>query len=449
MGMAFIKWAVGPKDYEDIITSFESSLAKNIRNDDEKQQLDNLPSTMMIRKPLETITVETKFMSVRSDSNMSPPSSFHLLKDDDVEVLNDEGELLKLGGDLKFSMDISRPELEATFNGESGLVILNRVICQGIANAIKADTLGYNVTVTNIILNEVDGGATEFTVEFQLSAQNSLTILDAERMAKKINAALAQAMDDGEVALAMGAAAKVENSWPITLRDRIIEEFLFEVDDADDVKSAVLDDEDDFESFRDKVDERETSSNDRQMEKDLFDGPFGMPGDTIYGKNDIFLGGGNGGVFFDYSEKGLERAPFKGSLGPLLLDSVVQRSLQRHPRLIAIGDVHGCIDELQALLRKCDYRIGDLVLFLGDLVSKGPDSLSVVQMAREIGAIGVRGNHDFEVIRWHQAIKSGKYFPRFASCRKLPFIWSQLFHRGGPTSDRIRAFSNCYAIEQG
>ena len=36
------------------------------------------------------------------------------------------------------------------------------------------------------------------------------------------------------------------------------------------------------------------------------------------------------------------------------------------------------------------------------------DSVSVVQMAREIGAIGVRGNHDFEVIRWHQAIKSGK-----------------------------------------
>lgn len=28
-------------------------------------------------------------------------------------------------------------------------------------------------------------------------------------------------------------------------------------------------------------------------------------------------------------------------------------------------------------------------------------------MAREIGAIGVRGNHDFEVVRWHQAIMSG------------------------------------------
>jgi len=40
-------------------------------------------------------------------------------------------------------------------------------------------------------------------------------------------------------------------------------------------------------------------------------------------------------------------------------------------------------------------------------VCKGPDSVSVVQMARELGAIGVRGNHDFEVVRWHQAMKSG------------------------------------------
>ena len=63
--------------------------------------------------------------------------------------------------------------------------------------------------------------------------------------------------------------------------------------------------------------------------------------------------------------------------------------------------------------------LGDLVVFLGDLVSKGPDSLSVVQMAREIGAIGVRGNHDFEVIRWHQAMKSGA---------DPPVIGSEHFH---------------------
>ena len=42
--------------------------------------------------------------------------------------------------------------------------------------------------------------------------------------------------------------------------------------------------------------------------------------------------------------------------------------------------------------------------FLGDLVSKGPDSAGVVQLAREIGALGVRGNHDFEVLRLHAAL---------------------------------------------
>jgi len=46
------------------------------------------------------------------------------------------------------------------------------------------------------------------------------------------------------------------------------------------------------------------------------------------------------------------------------------------------------------------------VVFLGGLVSKGLDSLSMVYVAREIGAIGVTRNHSFEVVRWHQAIKS-------------------------------------------
>ena len=80
------------------------------------------------------------------------------------------------------------------------------------------------------------------------------------------------------------------------------------------------------------------------------------------------------------------------------MDAAIQRALQRQPRVIAIGDAHGCLDELQALLRRCDYRHGDVIVFLGDLVTKSTDSLSVVQMARELGAIGVRGNHDFEVI---------------------------------------------------
>lgn len=69
----------------------------------------------------------------------------------------------------------------------------------------------------------------------------------------------------------------------------------------------------------------------------------------------------------------------------------VARALARSPRVIVIGDVHGCVDEFQALLRLSDYQPGDQVILLGDLVAKGPDSVGVVQMARDLGARTVRG----------------------------------------------------------
>lgn len=357
-----------------------------------------------------------------------------------VNALSNQ-ESYTLGGELKFSLGVTRSELESGHDGGSHGHILRRVLGRGIAHAIKADSLGFRVVIAKMKLNELDGGSTEFNVQFNLVPIKTMEYSEVEFAAKKIHAALAQAMDDGDMALAMGAAAKVETGWPAKIRNRVVEEFLFDSDDeygdqldddgVDNIEEdydqdtgnqrsvdhgGTLDDEDDFESRREvqsssKVNDKPLKMNDKgskrkALEED-FDGPFGMPGDTIYSKDDLYLGGGNGGVFPDYSENGKSIAPFGGDLGPLLLDAVTQRVLERQPRVIAIGDVHGCIDELQALLRKCDYRPGDLIIFLGDLVSKGPDSLSVVQMARELGAIGVRGNHDFEVIRWHQAIKSG------------------------------------------
>ncbi|PTL83430.1 metallophosphoesterase [Vitiosangium sp. GDMCC 1.1324] len=70
-------------------------------------------------------------------------------------------------------------------------------------------------------------------------------------------------------------------------------------------------------------------------------------------------------------------------------------------RTLFIGDVHGCAEELDALLRECGYRQGDRVVLVGDLVAKGPDSAGVVRRAREQGMLAVRGNHDEHVLRWH------------------------------------------------
>lgn len=98
----------------------------------------------------------------------------------------------------------------------------------------------------------------------------------------------------------------------------------------------------------------------------------------------------------------VKREPLKGS-APLLMDSRWARALGRSPRVIVIGDVHGCVTEFQELLRLADFTPGDQVVLLGDLVAKGPDSVSVVKLAREIGARTVRGNHDYEVVRWWEA----------------------------------------------
>ncbi len=69
------------------------------------------------------------------------------------------------------------------------------------------------------------------------------------------------------------------------------------------------------------------------------------------------------------------------------------------PRTLFIGDVHGCVQELQDLLEACALQAGDRVVLVGDLVAKGPDSAGVVRLARERGMLAVRGNHDAHVLR--------------------------------------------------
>lgn len=294
---------------------------------------------------------------------------------------------------------MTKAELES---GHQRGKAFRRVLRAGISLSINADQMGFDVEIAKLVIADSDGGTTDVLVQFSLEPREPMEVGEAERAAKEVNGALASAMDDGKMAMALAQMASEENGWSAKVRSRVVEEFLFETEDDEEDKEFEADD-DEAEEFGPELTAEENDQD------ELYDGPFGMAGDPTYEKDDLWLGGGNGGVFFDYSESNIMNSPYKGTLGPYLLDAAAQRAKQNQPRVIAIGDVHGCIDELQALLRKCDYHPGDTVVFLGDLVCKGPDSLSVVQMAREIGAIGVRGNHDFEVVRWHQAIKSGKW----------------------------------------
>lgn len=71
----------------------------------------------------------------------------------------------------------------------------------------------------------------------------------------------------------------------------------------------------------------------------------------------------------------------------------------RSRRLIFIGDIHGCKNELLELLEKVKFDDArDHIVSVGDIVTKGPDSLGVIELLRERKASVVRGNQDDRVI---------------------------------------------------
>lgn len=71
-------------------------------------------------------------------------------------------------------------------------------------------------------------------------------------------------------------------------------------------------------------------------------------------------------------------------------------------RWIAIGDVHGCADELEDLLALLSPSAGDRIVLLGDLVNRGPSSHRVVQLARREGFLGLMGNHEHRLLAYRR-----------------------------------------------
>jgi serine/threonine protein phosphatase 1 len=64
-----------------------------------------------------------------------------------------------------------------------------------------------------------------------------------------------------------------------------------------------------------------------------------------------------------------------------------------------VGDVHGCLPALHRLLDRLGPSESDLVIFVGDLVRKGPDSKGVLDLVREReNFVTVRGNNEEKLL---------------------------------------------------
>ena len=71
-------------------------------------------------------------------------------------------------------------------------------------------------------------------------------------------------------------------------------------------------------------------------------------------------------------------------------------------RTIIVGDVHGCYVELQQLIDQLNYKPGkDRLIFVGDLINKGPDSKKVFDFFRTLEAEAILGNHEWYLTEQH------------------------------------------------
>jgi len=72
-----------------------------------------------------------------------------------------------------------------------------------------------------------------------------------------------------------------------------------------------------------------------------------------------------------------------------------------------VGDVHGCPEPLDRLLSTLEITDDDLVVFVGDLVRKGPDSAGVVERVRNAdNMFSVRGNNEEKLLRGEKSLAS-------------------------------------------
>jgi len=100
------------------------------------------------------------------------------------------------------------------------------------------------------------------------------------------------------------------------------------------------------------------------------------------------------------------------------------------PHTWVVGDVQGCFEALQRLMKVTQFEPGrDRVVLLGDIVNRGPASLEALRWCVETpGVEAILGNHDLHAIgRW-----LGVYAPR-----KRDTLDALL---GAPDADRLFAW---------
>jgi len=97
--------------------------------------------------------------------------------------------------------------------------------------------------------------------------------------------------------------------------------------------------------------------------------------------------------------------PITPDLGGQLDDHHRRIDADKWNNIYVIGDVHGCFSPLETLLNELSAGQQDLVVFVGDLVRKGPESREVLEFVMDRPNVcTVRGNNEQKLLRGDAAL---------------------------------------------
>jgi len=86
-------------------------------------------------------------------------------------------------------------------------------------------------------------------------------------------------------------------------------------------------------------------------------------------------------------------------------------------KYIAIGDIHGCLAQLEEILVQARAYPGHGLVFLGDYIDRGPDSEGVVRRLRGLEATFLLGNHEEMLLERERNMSAERFGDLFLNTR--------------------------------
>lgn len=90
---------------------------------------------------------------------------------------------------------------------------------------------------------------------------------------------------------------------------------------------------------------------------------------------------------------------------------IIKLNPDKYEHIYVFGDIHGMITRLNSLLAKVSYTSKDLLVFLGDYIDRGEDSIGVIDrimaLEKKTNVVALKGNHEAWAVSYLDALYSG------------------------------------------